>query len=259
MTDLRTRFTAMKINALSALVLLGLCSTSCSHPYFELTQPVEPVQFESVDQANFVLDVDSSNVTFVGSFYTNRRSPLEDLQDTILSHAREIGANAIYLRELRELRRGGYIIKGDLYRSESPISPIFDTLQQQIVFIREESDEYSCILRMGDTLEINLPNWSYVVFNFDNSVREIEFSINRIDQKIGLDGRDKMIGVQSGMGGSQSGNISVVPVYSGGGVGMGVFFPLSSSSRFINHVSMYAEFNPMVMVARMTQCKKLQM
>lgn len=248
----------MKIKTLSLLGWMALCTLSCSHPYFELTQPLRDVSSEVSTQADFVIDVEDSSSTYITSFYTNRRNPLEDLQDTIQKRAIEQGANAIVIRELRELSRGGYVIKGELYHSRQPVSPLFDTTHQQVVFIREESDDYSCILRMGDTLEVNIPKWSYVILSFDSSVKEIDFSINRVSQTLGLDGRDKMIGIQSGLGGSASNNgVSVAPVYSSRGMGIGVFFPLSTSSRFINHVSMYAEFNPMVMIARMSQCQKV--
>lgn len=216
-----------KVHALSILLLI-FSSVACKHPYFEVVSIASNHAEHAVDTAQFVVDVDTVNWEYVGSFNTNRKSTFEVQGDTIRNHAIELGANLIRITSTKYDNRGGLSVNGDLYYSSNPkVNPTL-AAGNTLVFYCMDAGEEAYVNFYGDSIGVRIPaGYRYSVW-LDETVKRVSFSVNGQQQVLELNNNPVVIKLP-GYGVGRSGNLLLTPTFSGGGIGVGVFVPISST------------------------------
>lgn len=205
---------------------------SCAHPYFKLVESGPAISSEPVDQAKFVMEVDTPAWKYVGAFHTHRRTTPEAIEDTLLNRAQMLGANAIHLTKYRFDGRGGIEIDGELFRATSlPDSPL-DNPQLQLVILRdgypEDRDTSGCVIQMIGESPFKLPTASYVIRDYPVDTEMVKFKMNGEYHTIQLHGRDKLIRIDKLKIRHAAGSAPALSP-GGGGFAPGVYIPIYST------------------------------
>ncbi|NVK26814.1 MAG: hypothetical protein HWE14_02155 [Flavobacteriia bacterium] len=208
------------------LVFTLLIVSSCGHPYFNL---VESSGFKSeavVNSVSYLPEVDSANWTYIGSFRSDRKLEPEVLRDSIDANAIKLGANVVHLRYFR-MDKGGTVLKGDLYYS--PYNPEYplDTTKTSVIFKALGYADTDAIISFPDSsLSFRVSAGKYYQMDWPKGADTLHFQLNGQPQNLIVDDKPVLLLIPTMPGASYS--PQVAPVFAGGGVGVGIFFPVGN-------------------------------